>query len=263
MATDSKAFPLVVRNWSDLSSLIEHFSRFSAHDWLFRGVTDETHGLTAKIGREKTRALKESKRIPYRAADEAALFKMFKAQALSHTQRAPVTQLEWLALAQHFGVPTRLLDWTESLLVAAWFAVEKSGVKQDKRNSAIWVTRGVRHISEDSKQDPLKITDPCVYRPAHVSTRIAAQASVLMVCPGPTKEAKLKFVRKIVVERSAEFTIKKRLNACGVNRRLLFPDLQGLAEHLAWLHKHDYLAGYREHGDDIPGTPDSEGQSWL
>ena len=46
-----------------------------------------------------------------------------------------------------------------------------------------------------------------------------------MVCPKPVEEVKLTFLRKILIARQAEFTVKKRLNACGVNKRLLFPDL--------------------------------------
>jgi hypothetical protein len=59
------------------------------------------------------------------------------------------------------------------------------------------------------------------------------------------------------VDREAEFLVKKRLNACGVNRRSLFPDLAGLAEHLAWLHKQDYLAGHRAGSTEaVPSTSD-------
>lgn len=257
--------PSRVENWSDLSKLIEYFSYFSAHDWLFRGVTDAGHALVAKVGREKTRGLKKdlkskvSKRVPYRLADERGVFTMFKSQALSHIQRAPTTQLEWLALAQHFGMPTRLLDWTESILVAAWFAVEKAGVKENKADAAIWITKGVPALDTDNTGDPFEIKAPGVYRPAHISPRISAQASVLMLCPTPTKEVKLKFAHKVTIAREVEFTIKKRLNACGVNRRLLFPDLAGLAEHLTWLHKHDYLAGYRHDArSKVRPTPDEE-----
>lgn len=82
-----------------------------------------------------------------------------------------------------------------------------------------------------------------------------------MVCPKPVEEVKLTFLRKILIARQAEFTVKKRLNACGVNKRLLFPDLQGLAEHLTWLHKNDYLAGYRAGlGASIRSTLDLEDQ---
>lgn len=253
----SDAFLTRIETWRDLSNLVEHFSKYSAHDWLFRGVTDETHGLVAKIGRQNTRGIKNGNRRSYRLDDEMALISMFRSQAMAHVERQPSTDLEWLALAQHFGVPTRLLDWTESLFVAAWFAVQKGGGKDSEADSAIWVTRGIDTIEADSSNDPLDIKNACTYRPAHVSQRISAQASVLMVCPSPTSEVKLPFVKKITIAKDAEFRLKKRLNACGINRRLLFPDLQGLAEHLAWLYKHDYLAGHRlgKH-EDIPATPD-------
>jgi hypothetical protein len=82
-----------------------------------------------------------------------------------------------------------------------------------------------------------------------------------MICPKPEREVRLPVARKITIARSAEFTIKKRLNACGINKRFLFPDLKGLAEHLAWLHKHDYLAGYAPRKKTpIPATPDAEDQ---
>ena len=267
MSASADTFPSRIESWAQLSSLVEHFSYFSANDWLFRGVTDEQHGLVPKIGRETTRALKrlpgstQPSRVPYRLSDETAVFEMFKRQALSHLQRPPSTSLEWLALAQHFGVPTRLLDWTESFLVAAWFAVEKAGAKDSKADAAIWVARADKSISAEDQRDPLKIRTAYVYRPAHVSPRIPAQASVLMVCPRPEQEAKLPFSRKISIARSIEFTIKKRLNACGINKRALFPDLQGLAEHLAWLHKNDYLAGYSaKQQSRVRGTPDTEDQ---
>lgn len=259
MSGSSEAFATRIESWADLAKLVEHFSYFSAHDWLFRGVTEEGHGLVAKIGREKTRARKSGERVPYRLADEKALMAMFKSQALSHAERQPRTPLEWLALAQHFGAPTRLLDWTASLLVAAWFAVEKGGAKSEQTDSAVWVTRGVDSLDAEKAVDPLAIKSAVVYRPAYVSPRISAQASVLMVCPKPTEAVKLPFVRKVTIARAAEFTIKKRLNACGLNRRQLFPDLQGLAEHLAWLYKHDYLAGHRPGKRvSVRATPDDE-----
>lgn len=257
-------FPLAINSWADVSALIEHFSSFSAHDWLFRGSTESQYGLIPKIGRENTRATKRMpggqriSRVPYRENDEAAVFSMFRQQALSHISRPPSTTLEWMALAQHFGVPTRLLDWTESFLVAVWFAVQNAGAKQDWVDSAVWVTRSVRSISAEDERNPFDIDTPHIYRPAHVSPRIPAQASVLMVCPNPQEEVNLPFVRKIIITRLSELTLKKRLNACGINKRSLFPDLQGLAEHLAWLHKNDYLAGYNGDQISIRSTPDAE-----
>jgi len=268
MASSSERFPARIETWDELTGLVQHFSRFSAHDWLFRGVTDQTHALIAKVGRGITRAEKLSgssktpKRIPYRLRDERIVFEAFRTQALSYALRPPRSNLEWLALAQHFGLPTRLLDWTESLLVAAWFAVEEAGAKEV--DSAIWVTHGVPSVDPEDPRDPLAIRSPFVYRPAHVSPRIAGQASVLMICPKPTETVSLSFVRQVSIARRVEFTLKKRLNACGINRHSLFPDMQGLAEHLAWLHKHDYLAGRaRSAAKRIRATPDEEDPAGL
>lgn len=146
MDPTAEDFRTKISEWSDLAALIEHFSYFNGHDWLFRGVTDTTHGLVPKVGREKARKLKtvpgstELIRVPYRLDDEHAVLTMFRQQARAHLQSPPQSEFEWLAIAQHFGLPTRLLDWTDSLLVAAWFAVEKGSAK--KVDSAIWVTKG-------------------------------------------------------------------------------------------------------------------------
>lgn len=248
MTRTAEVFRDRIENWSHLSELVEHFSFFNGHDWLFRGVSDASHGLRPHVGREKARARKPKggtgrlERIPWRLGDEKAIFEMFRRQARSHLAVVPQNDLEWLALARHFGLPTRLLDWTDSLLAAAWFAVEKQGNK--KVDSAIWVTKDIPS-AESTATDPFAIKSAALYRPPHISPRIGAQGSVLMVCPAPTTDVHLPFLRKIQIPRKAEFTLKKRLSACGINRRHLFADLAGLCDHLGWLYNNDWLAGNR------------------
>ena len=260
MIPKADEYATYISSWPELAALIEHFSYYNGHDWLFRGVTDVSHGLVPKIGREKTRKLKpvpgseKRVRVPYRLEDERAALSMFRQQARAYLQSPPQTDFEWLAIAQHFGLATRLLDWTDSLLTAAWFAVEKGGAKT--ADSAIWVAKGLPNVALDELQDPLSLPDPVVYRPPHITPRIAAQGSVLMTCPNPTEDLALPFSRKIVIARAAEFTIKKRLNACGVNRRSLFPDLGGLTEHIAWMYKNDWLTGYRPDTSRQPPVAD-------
>ena len=249
MARAAERFRTEIASWGHLAELVEHFSFFNGYAWLFRGVTNISHGLIPKIGRPTTRAKKKihgrKERVPYRPEDERAVFSMFKQQARAHLAMEPQSPLEWLAVAQHFGMPTRLLDWTESLLVAAWFAAEKGGADED---SAIWVARDIEPIPLDHDGDPFELEAPRSYRPSHITPRIPAQASVFVICPVPTKEISPPFAKKIIIRRKAQFTLKKRLSACGINRRQLFPDLSGLSDHLLWMYKHDWLAGYRPDG---------------
>lgn len=64
--------------------------------------------------------------------DEASLFVRFKTLAASYTIPRPVDEWEWYFLAQHYGLPTRLLDWTHSVIAAAYFAVCDSVLCRDR-----------------------------------------------------------------------------------------------------------------------------------
>jgi hypothetical protein len=199
--------------------------------------------LVPKTGRSNTRANKKGRQVAYNENDESSIIAMFKQQAMPYLSSPPRTEIEWLTIAQHHGLPTRLLDWTDSLLVAAWFAVERS---EDSADGAIWVTREISAVSEKDFNNPIRISGPKSYRPPHINSRIGAQGSVLVICPKPTTELRPQFIKKIVISNHAKFTLRKRLNACGINRRALFPDLAGLCDHLGWLYRHDWLSGYRK-----------------
>src|SRR5437667_10694171 len=82
-----------------------------------------------------------ARKVPYKLADEKRSLELFKRQARPHLNHTPATDLEWLAIAQHHGMSTRLLDWSESLLVAAYFAAQEAGTKGD---ALIYGVRGLR-----------------------------------------------------------------------------------------------------------------------
>lgn len=236
-------YPREVKGWADLTKCVEHFSGWNGHEWLFRGVPDESFDLVPKVGRHRVKALAKPKRLPYKVDHERALLQLFKQQAPAYLPHASRNALEWMALAQHFGVPTRLLDWSDSFIVALWFAVQDL---PDGRSSdaAVWVTRNQPWVADPDSFDPFTgIPTPLIYRPPHVAPRIGAQGSVLMVCPSPSQPLAEGTATKIIVRAKGRFQLRKRLDALGVNARSVYGDLSGLGEYLAWRYRNGYLAG--------------------
>lgn len=71
---------------------------------------------------------------------ESTLLKRFKQSAVMLLERDPKDSFDWLFLMQHYGLPTRLLDWSESPLVALYFAIDDHEDYLDE-DAAVWCLR--------------------------------------------------------------------------------------------------------------------------
>ncbi|GER80011.1 MAG: FRG domain-containing protein [Anaerolineales bacterium] len=130
---NNKILSITANSWESARKLADHLGL-----WSFRGQEDATWDLesSAERARKDNYESREHPRLEIdMEAIEAELIYEMKRRVYHYVPHPPADSdnLEWLALLQHYGCPTRLLDFTHSFYVAAFFSVETA-----KTDSAIW-----------------------------------------------------------------------------------------------------------------------------
>ena len=221
-----------IESWLDLAHLIDELAR-EGTTWVFRGEPATTYELRPASGREGSDD-HSARTLKYDVNQERAALRRFKHDAQPYVGFRPLSDLEWLAIAQHHGMATRLLDWTESLLVAAFFAVEHAG---SKGHALIYGVRDLPILDPDEQHDPFSLKEVHIYRPRHLNARISAQRSVFTVHPDPTAALTCDRLQRWTISQNACQDLKLVLDSCAINYASLFPDLHGLARHVGWRYK--------------------------
>jgi hypothetical protein len=260
--TSSTQVHVYLRRASSWSAAKEELSYFG-ETWLFRGQRDASWGLRCSLDR------KRGTTDPVHA--ELSLKDAFSQRAHLFLQNArePETMLEWFSLIQHHGGPTRLIDFTRSSFVAAFFALEE-GAEADV--CAVWAVdelachrravKRLRSVDPDfswlqdhhsiegavdariGARPPHRFVAPV--QPSRLNARMAIQQG-MFVClgdPGSDLFANLNpevedeqplQVVKVEFPRSERGRALWALRQMGVSRETLFPGLDGLARSLEHL----------------------------
>ncbi len=221
----------------DLASFLKHVQETFLPDrrgaWVFRGVSNQSYQLLPSIGRMEGTSDTFEKL-------EKSITDMFKRNAIPHLDSLPPNEWEWLALAQHHGLPTRLMDWSVNPLVALYFAV----IGSPDADAAVYALNAERRISDEKVRSlsPTSIDKLYKFWPAVVTSRIAAQDGLFTVHPEPTRPLNEALredwvLRRIIIPKGSKKTFRYLLFRYGIDESKLFPDLMGLCMHLSWQHQ--------------------------
>jgi len=197
---------------------------------LYRGMTDSSYALKTSLGRCEPLNGKTILQL------EKRIMKLFKESSISYLENKPQNELEWLAIAQHFGLPTRLLDWSYNPLVATFFAVEEN----ENVDAVIYTFSGAETIQDSSKVKLTDLDKVIRYRPPHISTRIQNQAGLFTLHNEPEKEFTHPRLNKIIIPSKTKRSIKKSLFKYGISQKLIYPGLEGISKDIKWLETNIY-----------------------
>lgn len=255
-------------------ALTEH-GRYRSN-FVFRGVGDKCWGLETSLQRMGNHA----------AAIERPLLRNFLKYA-GPGEVASDALLYQLALAQHHGLPTRVLDWTTSPRVASHFAL--SNENHFDVDGAIWCidvanarrllpsTLATILTNEDAFVFSVEMLDKykslsdfdtiesnkdfvIFFEPPSLDSRIINQGAVLSMMPGPELDLKTyilspenkDLVKRIIIPAEIKWELRDKLDQDNVSERMLFPGLDGTARFLTRY----YSAGpSRGAGEVVPVDP--------
>lgn len=190
-------------------------------------------------------------RYPRIDAEEIRSEFILKARELVRSVPTADWDWEWYFLMQHYGLPTRLLDWTAGSLIGLHFALWGNTGQTD---AAVWVLDpwALNHwnckcsdlVVTGAKPDPIAkrylgpvykkrrlLKRPIAIVPPYNSQRITAQRGTFTVHGSSKQDLDVQFtsrLAKLTIPRDLVVQMRRQLRSHGISEFTLFPDLDGL-----------------------------------
>lgn len=152
-----------------------------------------------------------------------------------------------MIIGQHHGLPTRLLDWTHSHLVALHFATKESNLSEMEKYKAYFFTLDMLTATvndlvtydQDMDKDSIVLLEP-----PSIDQRIINQYSYFSIIPRNVNDMeaflnqKTKQTVKYIISKDLRWRIRDMLDQMNMNERTMFPGLDGI---YSWLTRHYYV----------------------
>lgn len=209
-----------IKNFQDLHNTLGKYRKTNM--WLFRGHSKPDWDLVPKAGRD-----------PYFNHDDTKIFQSWKRQATSFLS-ATYDDWDMLTVAQHHGLATKLLDWTFNPLVAAFFAV------QNYENCDAVMYAYLNNYSLITKEiNPFEHEGISKIKPNSAAPRVVRQSGIFTIHSPPILDLENSLnehdkLEKIIIDHSYRQELRFELSHYGINELSLFPDLDGLSNHVNW-----------------------------
>lgn len=175
---------------------------------------------------------------------EQQMLQEFRARSIPYLNLPPKDdeQWDWLAIAQHYGMATRLLDWTDNALAALWFAVCKE--PEPGSPGVVWVFRVPQSeiTTPEESPSPFELDRTAVFRPKHLTRTIIAQGGWFTAHKLVDKRkgfipleriSRLRsYLHKLHIHPHAFQDLRRQLALCGMNQASMFPGPERVCDHL-------------------------------
>lgn len=255
-----------VQTLKEYISLVERLRVNRNGPLWYRGCGNVSHKLKPSLYRHKgSKTIEDFMRL------EKLLLARFQQRSIPFHSRSLAEPWEWLFLMQHYGVPTRLLDWSESPLMALFFAVTLARHSLDSRGRPVFSNHACIWFLDPKKWNQFAVglksftgsvlttDDPNAgaYKPigdintmkplpiaiygAHNSQRIVAQRGVFVCFGNDTRPMEVMYeskpfpadcLMKLAIRKDRLPHMYKALQRHGLTDSVAFPDLDGLSREI-------------------------------
>jgi hypothetical protein len=221
-------------------------------NWAFRGERDERWPLYSSLSRYLQNFGVAREAWP---SQEGRILRIFKRKAHQFLNQPPDTDddFQWMALMQHHGAPTRLIDFTWSPYVAAFFALERTladGVVWAMNPARVDSSRNVKRISVDPRihgnvlalfslrQTPLHLDGRAAHHESPADRAIGDLRGAGRARRAGGRDSKRSdqenILAKIVLANAVREVGMRELYRMNITYATLFPDLDGLARSMRY-----------------------------